>query len=141
MKPFTGVSVMVGPTELLGKALGRPSPVECPERKRPLSSPVACVASGLLCARLCPSAPPRGLVCSGRQGAHSAPRVAPGVSGLGGLAEFQKAQWPVGFQKLPQAPVGVRGTDFLLAAENYTDFTGPSCSINQKAASSWWDGV
>lgn len=106
MEPFTGASVMVGPTELLGKALGRLSPVECPERKRLLSSPVACVTSGLLCARLFPSALPRGLVCSGRQGAHSAPRVALGESGLGGLDELRLAQLPAGFQKLPQAPVG-----------------------------------
>lgn len=95
---------MVGPTELLGRALGRPSPVECPERKRPLSSPVACSAPG------CAPGPRPGVLFALADREPIQPlgwhrEVGVGVSGLGGLAERQ-AQWPAGFQKLPQAPVG-----------------------------------
>lgn len=43
------------------------------------------------------------------------PEASPGSSGGGALTFF----WPL----------------------RITDFTGPSCSINQKATSSWWDGV
>lgn len=113
----------------LGKSLGRPlgrlSLMEHPERKSPLSS-----------GSLVTSGPTHGdLVCSGRQGAHSEPWVAPAESGLGA--------WParVGLGRSLEASFGSGGGGALALfwPMRMTDFTVLSCSINQKATSSWWN--